>query len=140
MALGRCPRKKLFRFYIELEMQLGEMERCRKIYERQIQVFSFVSDVWIDYAHFEHRLGELQRARYIFEIAVAQQELDMPEHVWKAFIDFEIELAEQAGEPADLSSARALYGRLRQITKHVNVWISQAQFEEEHARDFRRAR
>ena len=94
-ALGRCPRKKVFRYYIHLEMQLGEMERCRKIYERQIQVFSFISDVWIDYALFESRLGELQRARFIFEIAIAQEELDMPEHVWKAFIDFEIGQVEQ---------------------------------------------
>ena len=28
-ALGKCPRKKLFRYYCELEMQLGEIDRCR---------------------------------------------------------------------------------------------------------------
>lgn len=33
-ALGKCPRKKIFKYYIGLEMQLGEMDRCRKIYER----------------------------------------------------------------------------------------------------------
>ena len=33
-ALGKCPRKKIFKFYIELEMLLGEMDRCRKIFER----------------------------------------------------------------------------------------------------------
>jgi len=33
-ALGKCPRRKLFRFYVELEMQFGEIDRCRKIYER----------------------------------------------------------------------------------------------------------
>lgn len=116
------------------------MERCRKIYERQIQVFSFVSDVWIDYALFECRLAELQRARFIFEIAVAQQELDMPEHVWKAFIDFEIDQAEKAGEPVDFTNARTLYNRLLQITKHVNVWTSFAQFEADHAKDFENSR
>lgn len=121
-------------------MQLGEMERCRKIYERQIQVFSFVSDAWIDYALFESRLGELQRTRFIFEIAIAQEELDMPEHVWKAFIDFEIEQAEQGEAPFDYSNARALYERLIQITKHVNVWVSYAQFECDHPKDFEKAR
>jgi len=38
-------------------------------------------------------LGEIERAREVFEIAVAQTELDMPESIWKAFIDFEIDLA-----------------------------------------------
>ena len=91
VALGKCPRKKLFRYYSELEMQLGEIDRCRQIYERQIQVFSFVTDSWTQYAQFESSLGETERARQIYEIAVAQQELDMPESVWKAYIDFEIE-------------------------------------------------
>lgn len=34
MALGMCPRPKLFKAYAELELQLGEVDRCRKIYER----------------------------------------------------------------------------------------------------------
>lgn len=34
MALGMCPRPKIFKAYAELELQLGEVERCRKIYER----------------------------------------------------------------------------------------------------------
>jgi crooked neck len=33
-AIGKCPRKKLFKFYIDLEMQLLEFDRCRKIHER----------------------------------------------------------------------------------------------------------
>lgn len=116
------------------------MERCRKIYERQIQVFSFISDVWTNYALFESRLGELQRSRYIFEIAIAQQELDMPENVWKAFIDFEISQVGQEDGQLDYSKARALYKRLLLITKHINVWISHARFEEENVGDFSLAR
>jgi len=60
----------VFRFYCDLELQLGEIDRCRKIYERQIQVFGFVTEAWTSYAQFEGSLGEMERARSIFEIAI----------------------------------------------------------------------
>lgn len=63
LAIGKCPRKKLFKFYIDLEMQLLEFDRCRKIHERQIQVFSFMTDSWVSYATFESNLGEFERCR-----------------------------------------------------------------------------
>lgn len=113
-ALGRCPRKKIFKFYCELELQLGEIERCRKIYERQIQVFGFVTESWTQYAAFEASLSEIERARQIFELAISQQELDMPEAVWKAYIDFEIEQA--ANGSKDYDAVRNLYERLLDIT------------------------
>ena len=102
-------------------MKLGEIERCRKIFERQIQVFSFVTDSWTKYAEFEASLLETERARAIFEIAINQQELDQPEGVWKAYIDFEME--------NDHNKVREIYERLLDITKHVKVWLSYAQFE-----------
>ncbi len=58
----------------------------------------------------------------IFELAVAQPALDMPEALWKAFIDSEI--ADGAR-----TAARALYERLLARTQHVKVWLSFAQFE-----------
>ena len=30
MALGMCPKHKLLKSYIEIELQLGNIERCRK--------------------------------------------------------------------------------------------------------------
>ena len=33
-AIGRAPKAKIFDAYITLEMQLGNMERCRAIYEK----------------------------------------------------------------------------------------------------------
>ena len=47
----------------------------------------------------------------------------MPETVWKAYIDMEIELKE-------LKNVKSLYKRLLQKTKHVKVWISYAKYEE----------
>lgn len=128
-AIGKCPRKKLFKFYIDLEMQLLEFDRCRKIFERQIQVFSFMTDSWVSYATFESNLGELERCRQIFEIAIQQEELDMPEGVWKAYIDFEI-------SQKHYENARSLYQRLLIITKHVKVWISYAKFEQENVKSY----
>lgn len=46
----------------------------------------------------------------------------MPEVLWKAYIDFEMENEE-------FDRARALYRRLLERTKHVRVWISFAKFE-----------
>jgi crooked neck len=95
MALGICPRPKLFKAYSELELQLGEVDRCRKIYERQVEVFPQDSEAWIAYAEFEAALGEYERGKLIYELAVEGQNgvsvpLDQPENVWKSYIDFEV--------------------------------------------------
>ena len=50
--------------------------------------------------------------------------LDMPEKVWKAYIDFEV-------ENGQIGKARDLYHSLLQRTKHVKVWASFAKFEAE---------
>ena len=39
----------------------------------------------------ETLLGDIDRARGIYELAVEQPRLDMPEILWKAYIDFECE-------------------------------------------------
>jgi len=66
------------------------------------------------FAELENILGDSERARSIFELAIAQPRLDMPEVLWKAYIDFEIEQEEY-------DRTRALYRRLLQRTQHVKV-------------------
>jgi crooked neck len=39
-------------------------------------------------------LGDNERARGIYELAISQPRLDMPEILWKSYIDFEIEQEE----------------------------------------------
>ena len=121
-AIGRVPKPKIFEGYINLELQLGNMDRCRAIYEKYLQYDPSAVGAWVKYTELEHSLGELERARALFELAVGQPLLDMPELLWKSYIDFEI--AEE-----EYDNVRALYGRLLQRTKHVKVWISMAQFE-----------
>lgn len=64
--------------------------------------------------------------RAIYELAVSQSDLDMPELLWKAYVDMEI------GE-GEYERARALYKRLLGKSAHVKVWISAAQFESDVA-------
>jgi len=121
-AIGMTPKKKLFKNYIELETQLGEVNNARTIYGKWIEWSPDVCDSWVSFAHYERDLGEIERARTLFELAVNQEVLDMPEFLWKTFIDFEIDQEEY-------DRVRALFRRLLDRTKHVKVWMSFAQFE-----------
>ncbi len=121
-AIGMCPKDRLFRGYIELELKLFEFGRCRLLYEKHIAWNPANSQAWIKCAELERGLDDLDRARAIFEMAVEQSTLDMPELVWKAYIDFE----EEEGE---YDRTRQLYERLLEKTGHVKVWISYAHFE-----------
>ena len=122
MAIGMCPTNKLFRSYIEMELALGNVDRCRKLYEKHLEFNPTYAAAWGQFAELETALGEAERARALYEIAISQPELDMPETLWKGYIDFEI--AEGSRE-----RARGLYERLLERTQHVKVWISYAKFE-----------
>ncbi|KAK2027019.1 TPR-like protein [Colletotrichum zoysiae] len=121
-AIGMCPKDKLFRGYIELELKLFEFLRCRALYEKHIEWNPSNCQTWIKFAELERGLDDLERTRAIFELAVSQPVLDMPELLWKAYIDFE----EEEGE---YERTRALYERLLEKTDHVKVWVSFAHFE-----------
>lgn len=59
-------------------------------------------------------LGDTERAEAIYELAINQSKLDMPEVLWKAYIDFQIEQEEY-------DKTRKLYRRLLERTQHVKV-------------------
>ncbi|VDO41226.1 unnamed protein product, partial [Onchocerca flexuosa] len=121
-AIGMCPRNKLFRSYIDLELQLREFDRCRILYGKFLEYAPENSNTWIKFAEMETLLGDVDRARAIFALAVQQPALDMPEVLWKAFIDFEVSQEEY-------DRARQLYSSLLERTNHIKVWISLAEFE-----------
>ncbi|XP_013115450.2 protein crooked neck [Stomoxys calcitrans] len=122
MAIGMCPRDKLFRGYIELEIQLREFDRCRLLYEKFLEFGPENCVTWMKFAELENLLGDTDRARGIYELAIQQPRLDMPELLWKAYIDFEVGQAEY-------ELARQLYEKLLERTQHVKVWMSYAKFE-----------
>merc|ERR1712228_404049 len=121
-ALGKCPKAKLFRGYIDLEIKLREFTRCRTLYEKFLEFNPENVQTWMKFAELETLLGDIDRSRALYELAINQPRLDMPEILWKAYIDFETEQEES-------DRARDLYKRLLDRTQHVKVWLSFAQFE-----------
>lgn len=80
------------------------------------------ASAWIKFTELESLLQDHDRVRAIYELAIAQPALDMPELVWKSWIDFEY-------DEDEYDRARELYERLLRRTSHVKVWVSFAQFE-----------
>ena len=126
-SIGACPTEQVFQEYIQLELQLGEVDRCRTLYAKYLQFAPFDSNAWAKFAELEDSVGEVARARAVYELAVSQEELDRPELLWKFFIDFEIALAE-------IDNAVVLYERLLERTQHVKVFISFGKFLAENER------
>ena len=121
-AIGLCPKDKLFRAYIELERRLFEFARCRTLHQKRVEFDPSNSQAWIAFAHLERGLDDVERCQAIFELGVQQEQLDMPEALWKAYIDF-------MDEEGSHVETRKLYERLLQKTQHVKVWVSYASFE-----------
>lgn len=121
-AIGRAPKPRLFRGYIDLEIKLKEFDRVRKLYERFLETFPELPTAWVAFATLEHDLGDDDRARAIYDLAISQPEMETPELVWRRYIEFETDVGEY-------DRARALYERLIADAGHVKVWIAFAMFE-----------
>ncbi|KZV67380.1 pre-mRNA-splicing factor CLF1 [Peniophora sp. CONT] len=122
VAVGMCPKEKLFKGYIELEFDLREFDRVRTLYEKYLEFDPTNSSAWIKYAELETQLADYTRSRGIFELGISQKPLSMPELLWKAYIDFEVEEGERV-------RARELYERLSASSGHWKVWVAFAMFE-----------
>lgn len=118
-AIGLAPKEKLFRGYIELELKLREFDRARTLYQKYLEWNPANCYAWVKFAEMERMLGDSARAEGVFEIAVSQEALDMPEVLWKAYIDFVV------GEE-EWDKARRLYERLLKKTEHVKVCFATA--------------
>ncbi|KIM44978.1 hypothetical protein M413DRAFT_442944 [Hebeloma cylindrosporum] len=122
-AIGMCPKEALFKGYIDLEIELREFDRARALYQKYLEFDPANSSAWAKYAELETQLQDFPRARAVFELGVTQ-ELHMPEVLWKAYIDFEV-------EEGDRELARSLYERLVSLSGNLKVWVSYAMFEAE---------
>lgn len=103
-------------------LQLREFDRVRTLYEKYLEFDPTNSSAWIKYAELETQLADYTRARGIFELGINQTPLSMPELLWKAYIDFEVEEGERV-------RARELYERLTGSSGHWKVWVAFAMFE-----------
>lgn len=79
---------QIFKKYIEIELHLGNIDRCRKLYEKYLEWSPENCYAWSKFAELERSLDETERARAIFELAIDQPALDMPELLWKVFMLF----------------------------------------------------
>lgn len=121
-SLGKCPKAKLFRSYIQMEIHLQEFDRVRTLYKKYLEFNPSNVQTWGDFAELETLLEDPERARAIYELGVEHPLLDMPEVLWKKFIDFETDLGE-------FDRARELFQRLLEKAKHVKVYIAFAEYE-----------
>ena len=64
--------------------------RCRTLFEKQLEFAPYSAATWQKFAEFEVGLQEVDRVRALYELAISQPVLDMPELLWKGYIDFEI--------------------------------------------------
>ena len=69
-ALGKCPKAKLFRGYIDMEIQLREFTRCRTLYEKFLEFNPENVQTWMKFAELETLLGDAERARALYELAI----------------------------------------------------------------------
>ena len=64
--------RQLYRGYVALEQQLGEVERCRSIYSKWLECSPTNCAAWARFAELEATVGEAQRARAVYELAISQ--------------------------------------------------------------------
>jgi crooked neck len=62
-GIGLCGKENIFKGYIELELQLGEVDRCRTLYSKYIEKMPFNCAAWKAFAQLETNCGEIARAR-----------------------------------------------------------------------------
>jgi crooked neck len=132
-AIGMASNAKIFEAYIELEQALLNFDRCRTIFGKWLERSPESGKAYIAFARFECQLEEFERANAIYEIAIESEALDLPELVWKSYIDLEIERERY-------SEATALYRRLLERTQHVRVWLSFAKFIIDHTKNVDQSR
>lgn len=63
MYAGMCCKENILKGYIELELQLGEVERCRAIYGKYLEFAPHNCTAWKAFAQLETNVGEVARAR-----------------------------------------------------------------------------
>ena len=122
MAIAQCQKERIFLDYADLEMRLGNIDRCRKIYEKFLEAHPQNPKAWSVYVDLEDSVGEVDRARALCKLAIGQERIDMPELVWKRYIDLEV-------NNDDTEEARKVWLQLLEKSSHVRVYIAYTDFE-----------
>lgn len=109
-----------------MEMMLGNVNRCRKLFEEYLLWKPENWDGWVEYAEFE-RVGGDRTSEGTFRTRhqAGGNWSVMNRPVWMAYIRFEI-------SEGEVERTRQLFERLLECSNHVKVWIDYAKFEAEN--------
>ena len=119
LNLAVCPKENVIKRYLNIEEDLGNIDRVRTIFQSYIEKKPENSKMWIKYAEFEKDLEEYERCESIYEAALTIN-LDYPEDVWKSYINSVYENHDKVIN---------LYERLLKKSKHIKVWLSYIKYE-----------
>lgn len=113
-AMCICPSNKLLRGFINMEAELGEIERCRVLYRKLLESQPECCATWTEFADMETSLGEIGRARAIYKLAATRSRLDIPAKLWDAYVAFEMEYGtgDSAKEVANIMPKRGRYNSM----------------------------
>ena len=120
-----------YEWYATLELQLGNVERVRQIYEKFIEKHPDEPQSWKLYIDLEVTLGEVDRARELCEMWLNIPEMQAPEILWKRYIQLEIDLE-------NFDGWRAIYERLLEKTEHIRVYRTYWEFEISEWKDWQK--
>ncbi|KAH8739256.1 hypothetical protein FG386_000013 [Cryptosporidium ryanae] len=120
-GLGRIPCPRLFDYYINFELKLGNFDRCRLLFTKYVEYNPVSADTWKKYMKFEYQLGEIKRFIGIAEAGISMPELDSPEKIWEYYIEIMI-------EKGNYEATDNIYRRLLEKTQHHQVVMDYSTF------------
>ncbi|CCK71294.1 Clf1p KNAG_0G02360 [Huiozyma naganishii CBS 8797] len=126
-AIGTCPNPELFQKYIQLELNLKEFDRVRKLHEKFIEYDPISMENWLNYAKLEQELGDEQRMRSIYTMALNKDVVPLPLQDQVKIIE---EFLSSETEFENYNNARQLYRQYLELGRYTpSIWISFAMYQ-----------
>ncbi|KAL1448751.1 hypothetical protein MTO96_028183, partial [Rhipicephalus appendiculatus] len=112
-AIGLCPKDKLFRGYIDLEIQLREFDRCRILYQKFLEFAPENCTTWMK-VELETILGdsyvdfEIEQEQYELAARLYERLLERTQHVkvWISYAHFQLNYGGQGSRPIGQDNLR----------------------------------
>lgn len=133
IGLG-CRKLKLYKFYVDMELKLGEIDRARKVAATMVEKCPQNPDAWLLLAAVESNTNQGRvRAIYVLDRAL-QSTLPRSLKIFEALIDFHSavlpDVGEDAGSDDDDDGDRKRKGEEREDVREESA-------EEEHEQELR---
>lgn len=127
------PKAKVFRFYIELETKLGQLDRARRLYEKWVEVSLESSEsvsVLEEYVRFEEDLGEIDRCVALYDAAMnASTDPETPVVAFHPLTTLLASFVEFLRDHFHYDHARSVFRQVLSAADSPHTWIEFALFE-----------